>query len=293
MAAANPTTTEAYKLPVYLYHRGYFPRNTLGAAKSYSDGRQQKIKAMNLPPISKTEESREEIENLFDKPITSVIQSEFETYLKEHAITCSSAYTLSNRTFTIIKSTAPQTSGSTAAMMIALDQIQKRKIIVNVSSSTEQQSDKQSPTKKELISEDFLRWVIDGETKNGHDLKDHLKNEGFNPVLVYFFSNLASIDPSDESDNIYFYDRMEIIHRISAIIEDTGNSVIIAINPKIISSHWIIIDEICLDPSNGQTYTYVRDSYSGKAYRIASDDLLTAFDENSGKVEAVYIQPPL
>lgn len=297
-AGSSKPTSRPYKLPVYLPSTpGYRSANS---KRHFGHTAQKRDTFVDVPLEDALLDKEVTFENFFDRPVTAVIRSAFEPYLKEHSIQTSSAYTLNNRTFTVIKRLCPRTSGSTSAMMIALDQIQNRissKIKAssgnagsgNAASDSRICSVEPPPVQKELFSEDFLKWVREGETKNGKDIQEHLQKEGFQTTLVYFLNNLSNVDKYTDSDNIIIYSGLAIIHHISSLIEKSGNSVIISVETEMIGLHWFVIDEICLDRSTGHTYIYLRDAYSGKAYKVPTYDF-AAFSENeSGKIEAIYI----
>lgn len=243
-------------------------------------------KAKEEAEKSSLQDSEEEYENLFDQPIIKVIRSGFERYLKEHEIMTSSAYQLDNRTLTIIKRSGTETSGSTSAMMIALDQFQK---IIGL--QTNAHSSETAPPQKELFSEDFLRWVREGETKSGKDLVGHLKKDGFNPALVYLIKNISFSDNFEGIDNIFMYQGVEVIERISHLLSQSGNSLTISVQLPKIGLHWLVIDEILVEKS---VHIYLRDSFTGKAYKVLTSDflnLLSLMETESGKIEVVYIKP--
>lgn len=221
-----------------------------------------------------------------DHRVRKVIKSEFEQYLNTQNISPSSAYKLGKRTLTIIKSSSPQTSGSTSAMMIALDQFQKQ-----ISMTQTQDRKEATPLpKKDLFSNDFLKWVREGTTKSGNDLITHLKKEGFNPSLVYLITNRGRIHNFEGVEDIKIFNTTTVIEYLSGILSKSNNSAIVSIPLVKNVFHWIVIDTI--KKKSKHSFIYLRDSFTGKAYKIPDYDflkLLSCKVKELDKIEVVYI----
>ena len=257
------------------------------SANAYSPQRTKTYHIVPATPGAKRRRaSSDRIQFLFTGAIASE-SSPFQSFLRTHSIQ-SSQYENSGRTYTIVKQTGTKTCGASCSMMLALDVIAKRHVDQAPASAEGQPS-------AELFTEDFIRWFHGSGLTKGPDLIFQLKREGFSPVLLTISKNkseyeISEIDYTERAEGeTQSYKTVENpVAFLSRKLRETNNSIIVSISHRIIAGHWIILDQI--SQINKDEFAFIRDPFTGKAYKITTAELSQCINDGCSSFEAVYLR---
>lgn len=200
-------------------------------------------------------------------PIESQLPLSFEPKDKEKTpVSYTGSYRLGEKSLPCIQQPPQRSSCGTAALLMLI-----------------------APFLREgTLSDDFWRWYGSTGLTNADDLKERVHAENLEIQTRAIFFHTSSIIERMKGEAHAYDHLVSIASRIEVfdhLIRPNRLPCIVSITHPVLHGHWILIDSIDRESS----MVFIRDPYSGKAYRLSIPNFLENWPE-SDEVKVIYLE---